>query len=235
MPFDNLDKIITVGYDMPSSCFSVKLSEKHKDVYATVGVHPSDIKKMKDGDTAELLTLCAHPKTVAFGEIGLDYHYDNADPKQQQHWLLRQLDAVEQSGLPTVIHLRDAYEDMQKLVKQNIGKFRAPAVLHCFSGSLQTAQFYLSLGFYISFTGVITYPNAHKFTDIIRAVPRDRLLIETDCPYLTPQAKRGQLNYPAYVVFVAEKIAETLNLPLAEVAEITRQNAYNLFTKMKKE
>ncbi|MCL2675649.1 MAG: TatD family hydrolase, partial [Firmicutes bacterium] len=185
-----------------------------------------------EADLDELLALSKHPKCVAIGEIGLDYHYDDADPQLQQYWFLRQLEVVEQSGLPTIIHLRDADGDMQKIVKVNRARFKAPAVLHCFSGSVESAAFYLSQGFYISFAGVITYQNARRYADIVRSIPKGRLLIETDCPYLTPEPFRGRLNVPAHIKFVAAKAAEYLSVTEDEVAEITRENAYRLFTKM---
>lgn len=232
MKKDNLDKIITVGYDMPSSRFSVALAAKNKDVYAAAGVHPSDIKNMTEGDLDELFALSKSPKCVAVGEIGLDYHYDDANPDNQKYWFKRQLEVVENSGLPCVLHIRDAEQDTQRIIKENISRFRAPAVLHCFSGSKETAAFYLSLGFYISFTGVITYQNAVRYADIIKSIPKDRLLIETDCPYLTPEPFRGRLNNPANVRFVAEKTAQYLGITASEAAAITRENAYRLFGKM---
>ncbi len=234
MQADGLEKIITVSYDMASSLKTDKISANNKDVYGTVGVHPSDVKYLKEEDLDALLSLAKNPKIVAIGEIGLDYHYENTDRENQKYWLLRQLKVVEKSGLPTVIHLRDAYEDMQKIISQNISRFPAPAVLHCFSGSKETAKFYTSLGFYISFTGVITFKNATRYEEIIRSIPKDRLLIETDCPYLAPVPFRGKTNYPAYVKFVAEKIAEILGLTLEEVSHLTKENTYRLFGKMTK-
>jgi TatD DNase family protein len=234
MPKDGLEKIVTVGYDMQSSRVSSEIAEGNADVYAAVGVHPSDVDKMKEEDLQLLLDMAKKQKTVAIGEIGLDYHYPNHDKQQQHDWLKAQLSLVKESGLPAIIHLRDAYEDMQKIIKDNIDKFPASAVLHCFSGSRETAEFYLSLGFFISFTGVVTYKNAAKLPEVVRAVPMDKLLIETDCPYLSPEPFRGQLNIPRNVHRVAEKIAEIKGISASEVARITTENAYKFFYKMKK-
>lgn len=234
MKKDGLEKIITVSYDMASSHTTTRICSNNSNVYGSVGVHPSDVKFLKEEDLETLLKLSKNPKIVAIGEIGLDYHYEDTDRENQKYWLTRQLEVVEKSGLPTIIHLRDAYEDMQKIIKNNLDRFPAPAVLHCYSGSKETAQYYLSLGFYISFTGVITFKNATRYEEIIRSIPKDRLLIETDCPYLAPVPFRGTTNYPAYVKFVAQKIAEILNMPLEEVAQITKENTYRLFGKMNK-
>ncbi len=233
MKKDGLSKIVVVGFDIPSSKRAVELSETYDDLYSAVGVHPSDCEGLTDGQIEELVTLCAHPKTVAFGEIGLDYFYDDVPRSVQREALVRQLYAVERTGLPAVFHLRDAYEDMENIIKEHRNLLKGGAVMHCFSGSKETALKYVDMGFYISFSGSITFKNAVKFPDIIRALPLDRILIETDCPYLTPVPFRGKLNYPAYVRFQAQKIAEILGKDFEEIAEITEQNTYNIFTKMK--
>lgn len=232
----NLEKIICVGYDLKSSKDGLELARKNKDIYAAVGVHPSEANDFgADYDLSdELILLAKDPKTVAIGEIGLDYHYDDADKINQDKLLNHQLDIVEKSGLPVIIHLRDAYEDMLKIIKANRHKLRAGGVMHCFSGSKETAMQYVDMGFYISFSGTITFKNSVKAPEIIKAVPKDRLLIETDCPYLAPHPFRGQLNEPKYVLYQALKVAEVLGISIEEAEELTRKNAYSLFTKMQK-
>ncbi len=234
MAEDGLKKIVVVGYDMPSSRRAVELSEQYDDLYCAVGVHPSDCEGLTNEQIDELIRMCALKKTVAFGEIGLDYFYDDVPREVQREALVRQLHALKKTGLPAVFHLRDAYEDMEHILHEHIDCLRGGAVMHCFSGSKETALKYIDLGFYISFSGSITFKNAVKFPEIIKAVPLDRILIETDCPYLTPVPHRGKLNYPAYVRFQAMKIAEILDRPVEEIEAITEQNTYNIFTKMRR-
>lgn len=235
MKDDNLSKIVVVGYDIPSSYKAVSIAESYDDIYCAVGVHPSDCEGLDDSQIDELISLAARPKTVAFGEIGLDYFYDDVSRDVQKEALVRQLYAVKKTGLPAVFHLRDAYEDMEKILVEHRDCLPGGAVMHCFSGSKETALKYVDMGFYISFSGSITFKNAVKFPDIIKAVPLDRILIETDCPYLTPVPHRGKLNYPAYVRYQAAKIAEILGKPQEEIEAITEQNTYNIFTKLKRD
>ena len=174
----------------------------------------------------------AFAKCAAIGEIGLDYFYPDTDREKQLYWLDRQLEMAGESGLPVCFHVRDAYEDMLRAVKRNISNLKNGAVMHCFSGSLETALTYLDMGFYISFSGSVTFKSAKKFYDIIPALPLDRILVETDCPYLTPHPHRGELNYPRFVRFQAEKIAEIRDMDYAEVERITTENAYRAFPKL---
>lgn len=235
MASDGLEKIITVAYDLDSSRKCVDVSEKNANIYCAVGIHPDNSQYLEDDPRDELFTLSKSSKCVAIGEIGLDYHYESTDKVKQNYWLDKQFELVEQSGLPVCFHVRDAYEDFYDSVKRNLNKIRAGAVVHCFSGSKETALQYLDLGFYISFTGSITFKNARKFPDIIRALPMDRILIETDCPYLAPTPHRGELNYPRYVKYQAEKIAEIREMAVDEVIKATTDNAYRIFTKMRRE
>ena len=168
------------------------------------------------------------------GEIGLDYHYDDTDRKTQIYWLERQLEVVDQTGLPVCFHVRDAYEDFETVIRRNLGKLKGGAVLHCYSGSKETAEKFVDLGFYVSFSGSVTFSNAKKFYDIVPVVPRDKILIETDCPYLAPVPYRGETNYPRYVRKQAEKIAEILDEDYAEIERLTTDNAYRIFPKMQR-
>ncbi len=232
MKADGLKRIVVVGYDMPSSRRALELAQSYDDLYCAVGVHPSDCEGLTDGDIDELTEMCRQKKVVAFGEIGLDYFYDDVPRKKQKEALIRQLYAVKRTELPAVFHLRDAYEDMERIIADHRDCLKAGAVMHCFSGSKETAVKYADMGFYISFSGSITFKNAVKFPEIIKALPLDRILIETDCPYLTPVPYRGKLNYPAYVRFQAMKIAEVLGLSVEQVERITEQNTFDIFTKM---
>lgn len=234
MQTDGLEKIICVGYDMPSSEGSFELAKKYDSIYAAVGIHPSDVGSATEDDMKRLAELSRHPKVVAIGEIGLDYHYEDTDKENQKKWLIRQLKLVEQCGLPAIFHLRDAFGDMLDIIKEYRSCLVSGAVMHCFSGSLETAYNYLDMGFYISFSGSVTFKNAHKFSEIVPEIPSDRLLVETDCPYLAPTPLRGSVNEPKNVWLTAQKVAELRNCDIKEIEKITADNAYALFTKMKR-
>ncbi len=234
MKSDGLEKIITVAYDLESSRDCVALAEQNENIYCAVGVHPNDAQHLTVSPLDELLSLSRSHKCVAIGEIGLDYHYDDTDKEKQNYWLDEQFKLVEKANLPVCFHIRDAYEDFFKAIARNSDRIKNGAVMHCYSGSLETACEFVKLGFYISFSGSVTFKNAKKFTEIIRAVPLDKLLVETDCPYLTPHPYRGETNYPKMVRLTAEKIAEVLEKPIEEIERITRENAYRIFTKMKR-
>lgn len=232
MKADGLDRIITVGYNMESSVGSYDIAQTDDRVFCALGIHPSNTNEVKDGDYDKLLELSKNKKVVAIGEIGLDYHYDDTDKVKQQKEFLAQMDLVKSANLPVAIHLRDAYQDMYNLIKANKDKFSKGGVMHCFSGSKETALQYIDMGFYISFSGTITFKNAKSYPDIIKAIPRDRILIETDCPYLAPTPFRGQLNYPKYVSYQAERIGDILLESPEKIKEITYQNAFRLFDKL---
>lgn len=212
----------------------MKLSEQNQAVYCAVGYHPSEIGRMTDDGLDKLFALSKNEKCVAIGEIGLDYHYPDTNKPVQHDGLDKMFELAENSGLPVIFHIREADGDMMKKVKDNIGKFKVGGVVHCFSGSKETALEYIKLGFYVSFTGVISFRNAEKFPEIIKALPRDRILIETDCPYLAPPPHRGEINYPKYVKYQAERIADILGEKVGEVERFTTENAYRLFAKMKR-
>lgn len=235
MHADGLEKIITVSYDLDSSIKSLELAKANKDIYCAVGVHPDNAQSLTDDPCEKLLELSRDSKCVAIGEIGLDYFYDSTDKPKQAYWLDRQFELVEQADLPVIFHIRDSYEDMENAIKRNYSKIKKGAVVHCFSGSLETALKYIDMGFYISFTGSITFKNAKKFPDIIKALPLDRIMIETDCPYLTPTPYRGQTNYPRFVAYQAKRIAEILDRDENEIVDITTNNAYRFFTKLKRD
>lgn len=219
--------IINAGADMFSSARAVELAEKYPAVYAAVGIHPHDAKEAREEDYDKLTDWAGRPKTVAIGEIGLDYHYDFSPREVQQAVFVRQLDLARQLAKPVIIHDREAHADIMATVKKE-GKGLI-GVFHCFSGSLEMAREVLQLGFYISVAGPLTFPNAHKLLDIVREVPLDRLLVETDSPYLTPQPHRGKRNEPAYVRLVAEKMAELRGIDLDTLAAATTENVKRLF------
>lgn len=223
-----VETIITVGCDLESSQASVDLSHSYPNIYATVGVHPHDAAQL----TAETLTQLSHlaqeKKVVAIGEIGLDYYRNRCPHDQQQRAFRQQIQLAHQCNLPIVVHDRDAHDDVMQILHEEDAK-KLGGVLHCFSGDLAMAKRCIDMGFYLSFTGTITYPKNDEIREIIRQIPTEHILIETDCPYLAPQSWRGKRNEPAYVVKTAEKIAEIKGLTLTDIARITSLNAHKLF------
>jgi len=233
MTTDKLQNIICVGFDYDCTKASFALAQKHKQVYCSLGIHPNYSSDYKDEYLQEFLLLSQNEKVVAIGELGLDYHYDNTDKKQQLFVLEKQLELASQAALPVIVHMRDCDDDMQKVLFANRSKLKNGGVMHCYSASLESAKKYLHLGFYISFSGSITFKNAKRAPEIIKSIPLNKILVETDCPYLAPEPHRGQQNYPKFVVHTAQKIADILDLPLEKVAEFTTKNALKLFSKMR--
>ena len=227
-----VETLITIGCDLPTSRAAVDMADRYPFIYATVGVHPHEVKQIGDSWYDDLRRLAQHPKVVAYGEIGLDYHYNYSPPKLQRDRFREQICVARELGLPIVVHTREAQEDTIKILKEEKGS-EVGGVFHCFSGDAGLAKDALDLGFFLSFSGVITFQNATRLRDIARTVPMDRILVETDCPYLTPVPHRGKRNEPAYVKFVAEKIAELRNstepISVEEIGGITSQNARRLF------
>ncbi|MGI6092023.1 MAG: TatD family hydrolase [Veillonellaceae bacterium] len=219
--------IINAGACMESSAASIRLAEQYDSIYAAVGVHPHDVKDIKPGDYDQLAEWTKHPKVVAIGEIGLDYYY-NHSPKEVQHQaLIAQIDVARQTGMPIIIHDRDAHGDVLQIIKKEAKGLTG--VFHCFSGSMEMMREVVAMGFYAAFGGSVTFKNAAKLPAIAAAVPLERLLLETDCPYLTPEPKRGRRNEPAHVKYVAEYIAKLRNMEFTALAEATTDNAKRLF------
>lgn len=219
--------IVNIGSSMKTSHTSVALADKYDFVYATVGVHPSETGELCDADIDELKRLAANPKVRAIGEIGLDYHYpDDVEPSVQKKWFVRQLELAKELDMPVVIHDRESKGECLEILKQhNVSN----GVVHCFSGSAETAREILNLGMMISFTGVLTFKNAKKAIAACAAVPLDRLMIETDCPYMSPEPHRGKRNFSGYVEFVARKMAEIKGVSYDEIVDITERNAKRFY------
>lgn len=219
--------ILVIGFDVESSRGAVELAEKHKNIYATVGMHPHDAKELTPDVFQTFRALAAHPKVISLGEMGLDY-YRNLSPRPVQKAAFeKQLDLAEELNMPIIIHNRDAYMDILPILEARRGKIRG--VLHCFTGDVELMHRSLDIEFYIGLGGIVTYPNAKEVQAVAREVPAERLLIETDCPWLAPQFRRGKRNEPAYVRAVAEKIAELRDTSVEKIGEITTQNFEELF------
>ncbi|PNT91513.1 TatD family hydrolase [Clostridium thermosuccinogenes] len=220
--------ILNASSDMDSSRKSMALADKYDFIYAAVGVHPHSAGEMKEDDLEILAGYASHPKVVAIGEIGLDYYYDNSPRNVQKYWFARQIRLAREVGLPVVIHDRDAHEDTLAIIRAE-GASEVGGVFHCYTGSVEMAKEVLKNNFYIALGGAVTFKNARKLLDVAKFVPEDRLLIETDCPYMTPEPYRGKRNDSGYVRLVAEKIAELRGVTFEEIAQITAQNARRLF------
>lgn len=217
-------------------CVSVKLetlpavlglAERHDNLFASVGVHP-DGDDVAEPDVDQLLELAAHPKVVAIGETGLDYYWHKDAPEWQRERFRRHIRASRTSGKPLIIHTRDAAADTLRLMREEVAG-EVGGVMHCFTESQEVADAALALGFYISFSGIVTFRSAKALKEVAREVPLERLLIETDSPYLAPVPHRGKTNEPAYVVHVAEEIARLRDLPVEEIARISSDNFKRLF------
>lgn len=210
----------------------LEIAESFNDVYCSVGTHPHNAAEELDVTADELVRLAAHPKVVAIGEAGLDYFYDKAPRDAQAQGLRTHIAAARQTGLPLVIHSRDADDDMAAILEDETGKGAFPFILHCFSSGRRLAEIGVKLGGYVSFSGILTFKNSIELRAIAADVPRDRLLVETDAPYLAPIPFRGKRNEPALVVNTARVLAETIGVTEAEIAAITTENCLRLFSRM---
>ncbi len=224
-----VELVINPGADVSSSIKAVALAEKYPNIYAAVGVHPHDAKTMDENTIDLLRSFTKREKVVAIGEIGLDYHYDNSPRDIQRKRFKEQLDLAKEVGLPVIIHSRDAAGDTFEILKE-AQDGTLEGVLHCYSGSVEMAMEYVKLGFYISLAGPVTFKNARVSREVAKAVPIDRLLIETDAPYLTPEPYRGKRNEPVYVRYVAGTIAEVRGMTFEELASKTAENTKRLFS-----
>lgn len=209
-----------------------QIAEAHDNVFCSVGTHPHHAAEEPDIMVEELVELARHPKVVAIGEAGLDYHYDNSPRDVQKKSFRTHIAAARATGLPLVIHARDADADIARMLEEETAKGAFPFVLHCFTGGAELARRGLALGGYISFSGVVTFKNAEALRDIAMAVPYDRLLVETDAPYLAPEPLRGRSNEPAFVVNTAARLAALRGLSEAEMARTTTDNFFRLFKKV---
>ena len=210
------------------------VAERFDDVFCSVGTHPHNAHEELDIGADELLKLIEHPKVVAIGEAGLDYHYDNSPRDAQAQGFRAHIAAARQSRLPLVIHSRDADDDMARILEEESGKGAFPAVLHCFTGGRDLAMRAIALGHYVSFTGILTFKATQNLRDIAAELPADRILVETDAPYLAPGKFRGKRCEPAYVVETAKVLAETRGVTFDEIARQTTENFFRLFSKVSK-
>lgn len=220
--------IVNASDTLKNSYASVKLAEEYDFIYAAVGLHPHNAKEYSQKTEEELLALSKHKKVVAIGEIGLDYHYDHSPREMQKKVFAMQMELAHKAGLPVVIHQREALSDCLDILRA-CEVTKIGGIMHCFSESAQTLEIILKMGMYISLGGVVTYKNARKTVEVAAAVPIDRLLLETDCPYLTPEPHRGKRNDSLLMRHTAEKIAQIRGISFEELERQTTENAKRFF------
>jgi TatD DNase family protein len=207
------------------------LAEAHESIFCTIGTHPHNAAAEPDVPVERLIELSQHPRCIAIGEAGLDYHYDKSPHDVQQRVFRTHIEAARETGLPLVVHARNADEDMIRILSGEMGRGRFDAVLHCFSSGEKLAQVGVELGLYVSFSGILTFRNSEEIRRIAAAVPHDRLLVETDAPYLAPVPHRGKTNEPAFVAHTAHVLADVIGVTDREIATLTTANFYRLFAK----
>ncbi len=223
-----VQNMVVVGFDEPTIKKAIQIAETYDFIYASVGWHPVDAIDMTDEHLAWIEELAQHPKVVALGEMGLDYHWDKSPKEVQKDVFRRQIRLARKVNLPIIIHNRDATEDVVTILKEEHVE-EVGGIMHCFTGSIEVAKQCMDMNMYISFGGPVTFKNAKKPKEVATELPLNKLLIETDCPYLTPHPFRGKRNEPGYVSYVAEQIAELKGITYEELADITTANAKKLF------
>ncbi|NRP19005.1 D-aminoacyl-tRNA deacylase [Ensifer adhaerens] len=225
-------QMITISTRVKRFDTILAIAEAYPNVFCSVGTHPHNADEELDITADDLVRLSAHPKVVAIGEAGLDYFYDNAPRDAQVEGLRRHIAAARETGLPLVIHSRSADDDMAAILTEETEKGAFPFLLHCFSSGPELARIGVELGGYVSFSGILTFPKSEELREIAKTVPHDRMIVETDAPYLAPKPFRGKRNEPAYVAHTAEVLADTIGVSKDEVAALTTENAFRIFSKM---
>ena len=219
--------VVNIGTDIPSSEYSISMAEKYPFMYASVGFHPDSAHLVNDESILKLKELCKHPKVVAIGETGLDYYWESNPPKEiQQQAFIKQIALAEELDLPVIVHNRESTMDMINILKDTMPR---KCIIHCASISIESAKILLSLDCYISFAGTVTFKNASKLRNLAKTIPLNRLLIETDSPYLAPEPLRGSINDSRNLIHTAKTLSDTLGLEVEEIASITLNNAKRIY------
>ncbi|MDO9412889.1 MAG: TatD family hydrolase [Pseudolabrys sp.] len=227
-----ISRIVSISTRVKKHGQILAIAEKYPEIFCSVGTHPHNAHEELDIDAAALVALTNHPKVVALGEAGLDYHYDMSPRDAQEQGFRQHIAAARETGLPLVIHARQADDDMARILIEETGKGAFPAVLHCYTGGRDLAFKAIELGLYIGFTGILTFKNGQDLRDIAKDLPADRVLVETDAPYLAPLPYRGKRNEPSYVVETAKMLAQLRGVSDAEIARQTTENFFRLFSKV---
>lgn len=226
---NGVELVINIGADLQTSINSVALAQKYENIYAVVGVHPHSAKEVTDEVLDKIRELAGQEKVVAIGEIGLDYYYDNSPRDVQRRQFKAQLDLAKELDLPVVIHSREATQETFDIIKERVEDGGLRGVLHAFSGSPEIAREYIKLGFLISIGGPLTFKNARVVKEVVEQISLEHMIIETDCPYLTPVPYRGKRNEPIFVKYVAKEIAKIKDIDVEEVIKVTNENTKRLF------
>ena len=233
LPAAGVGRVVNVGASIESTKTTLALAGRYPYVYAAVGVHPSDIAGLNEESFAWLKAQTEYEKTVAIGEIGLDYYWDKEPEVQaaQREWFARQMELARETGLPVIIHSRDAAEDTMRIM-QDLHAQEIPGVIHCYSYSPEMAEEFVKMGYYIGVGGVVTFKNAKKLVETVRRIPMDHIVVETDSPYMAPEPHRGSRNDSRNIYYVIDKIAEIKGMSHREVEEITWENGFKLFPRV---
>ena len=223
-----VERLVSVGADIATSKAALELAKTHDFIYAALGVHPSETEKLTETDMEWIYENCGHEKVVGIGEFGLDYHWQEPEPEVQKKWFLRQIELAKEVKLPIIIHSRDAAAETMKILKETKA-YECGGVIHCFSYSPEQAKEYAEMGFYIGIGGVVTFKNAKKCKHTVEELPIERIVLETDCPYMAPEPHRGRRNDSSLLIHVAEKFPELKQMETEEVIRITTENAEKLY------
>ncbi|MBN8920377.1 MAG: TatD family hydrolase [Rhizobiales bacterium] len=230
-----VERMVTISTRVREHASVLAIAERFPDVFCSVGTHPHNAHEELDVTADALIAIARHPKVVAIGEAGLDYHYQHSTREAQEQGLRTHIAAARTTGLPLVIHSRDADDDMARILREEHAAGPFPAVLHCFTGGAALAEAAVRLGHYVSFSGILTFKNSAALRDIAKALPADRILVETDAPYLAPAPHRGKRNEPAYVAETAKVLADVRGLSRTEITRLTGDNFLRLFSKVPQE
>lgn len=230
MKENGIEYILNIGTSIETCKATLRLIDKYPFMYGTMGIHPDDVGELTDETFQWLKASCKHEKVVAVGEIGLDYYWDKESHEQQKKWFVRQLELAREADLPIVVHSREAARDTFELLKEN-NAGEIGGVMHCYSYSKEMAREYVKMGFYIGVGGVVTFKNGRRLQETVEETPLDRILLETDCPYLSPEPNRGKRNSSLNIPYIAKKIAQIKGIEYDEVVRITNANAKSLFFK----
>lgn len=224
---ENVKKIISASYNFSSIEKNLEIAENFKNVFVTIGIHPENVDEIQDDYLKKLKDMVKNKKVVAIGEIGLDYHWRDDNKDLQKRIFIEQIGLANKLDLPIVVHCRDAIGDTLQILKEYTPK--CESLMHCYSGSIESAKEFMKLGFSFSFGGVVTFKNAKNVQEVVRNIPIERIMLETDCPYMSPEPFRGKINEPKNISIIAEKIAELKNLKISEIEEKTTKNSEKMF------
>ncbi len=228
LALNGVGKVVDISARFEDIPRILKLTKDYDFIYAAMGVHPSELAGLDDDEFAEIEKTLSDPKVVAVGEIGLDYHYEDTDKPVQKEWFVKQIDLAKRHGMPLVLHSRDAAKDTLDIVKAENAR-DAGGVMHCFSYEKEMAREYLDMGFYLGIGGVLTYKNARKLVEVAEYMPVERILLETDCPYLSPVPHRGERNDSTNIKYVVEALSAIKNMPAGDIIRITAENACRMY------